>query len=217
MKLFLTSIGIPKEIREYFVKLLPKDVSQIKVAFIPTAANCEPDKSYIYSSFDELKEMGVRDIINIDLENENKKSLLQKFSDCDVIYVNGGNTYYLLDRMRKSGFDLIIKDLLNEGKIYVGLSAGSMVAGPDIESAGWPVDIHDQNIVNMTDTKALNLVPFELSPHFIESDRPVLERRTKEVNYPVIAITDKQAVLCVDGKYKIVGEGEKIIYNKFSL
>lgn len=214
--MFLTSFGLPKETREYFLKLLSKNPKETTLAFIPTAADPEIDKWFIDIDKELIKEIGMK-MQDVDLKNENENFLLEKLSKFDVIYVAGGNTFYLSDWVRKSGFDKAIKKLVEQGKIYVGSSAGSMIAGPNIESASWEVKIHDKNIVNLKDTKSLNLVPFVVSPHFVESDRPVLERRTKEVSYPVIAITDKQAVLCIDGKYQIVGKGEKLIYNNQNL
>src|SRR5690349_12841403 len=53
----------------------------------------------------------------------------------DVLYVQGGNTFYLLDRMRRSGADGIIHKLVAaHGMVYCGVSAGSIIAGPDIGS-----------------------------------------------------------------------------------
>lgn len=218
-KLFLTSAGLPKETRDYFIKLLlPKKPEEISVAFIPTAAYPEVDKSFIQKSLDELKEIGIKQVEEIDLKNEDKESLLAKLSKADVIYVNGGNTFYLLDWTRKSGFDQIISQLLDDGKIYVGTSAGSIIAGPDIESAGWEeIEVFDKNIVHLKDTTGMNLVPFVVSPHFVEKDRKFLESKSKTVSYTIIALHDSQAVLYIDNKYEIVGKGEEIICNSSNL
>lgn len=213
-KIFLTSAGLPRETSDYFVKILPKNPAEVKVCFIPTAANPEVDKSFVQKSLDELKDIGINNVTEVDLDKENKNSLYEKLSSYDVIYVNGGNTFYLLDRIRKSGFGEIITRLLDDGKIYIGVSAGSIITGPNIESAGWKwLGIVDKNIVGLKNLQGLNLVSFEISPHFVENDRKTLEENSKNVNYPIIAINDEQAVLCIGDDYKIVGEGEKLIYN----
>lgn len=145
---------------------------------------------------------------------QTKDSLFAKLSQFDVIYFVGGNTFYLLYWIRKSGFGEIINQLLDQGKIYVGSSAGSIVMGPDIELAGWDdINEPDEMIITLESTKALNIVPFVVSPHFVENDRKVLEERSKTVSYPIIALNDTQAVLYINGKYEIVGIGEKIVYN----
>ena len=54
-------------------------------------------------------------------------------------------------------------------------------------------------------------MPFIVSPHFSEAEREILKEQSKTISYPVIPITDIQAV-CVKGdKWEIVGTGEKII------
>lgn len=213
-KLFLTSAGLPKETRNYFLKLLNKKPNHITAAFIPTAADPYEDKWFMEKDKEFINEIGMQ-IQEIDLKNENKNSLLSKLSNIDVIYLSGGNTFYLLNWIRKSGFDQIINQLLEEGKIYVGSSAGSMVAGIDIESAGWDdINLHDENTVQLKNKVGLNLAPFVISPHFVENDRNVLEKRSKTTKYPIIALNDQQAVIYLNNSYEIIGEGEKIIFNK---
>ena len=48
-------------------------------------------------------------------------------NEFDVMYMMGGNTFYLLNIIRKTGFDKNIKEFINSGKIYVGSSAGSEI------------------------------------------------------------------------------------------
>lgn len=69
----------------------------------------------------------------------------------------------------------------------------------------------DRNRFRLKDLTALNLVPFLISAHFEEKYRKIVEENAKKTKYKVIVLTDKQAVLCIDEKYKIVGKGEKII------
>ncbi len=129
--------------------------------------------------------------------------------------MNGGNTFYLLKHVRRSGFDKVVKNLIKQGKIYLGVSAGSYIACPTIEAATWKHQ--DRNRVGMTDFEALNLVPFLISAHYTEKYRLIIEEAVKKTKYSVVALNDEQAVLCVDDDYKIVGNGEKLTYNNFQL
>src|SRR3989339_1195241 len=175
MKLLLTSAGLPnKAIRSKFLQMMCKNPKDISVAFIPTAADPEEDKRFVKSAMDEIKEIGMQ-LFTVDLKEENEQSLRRKLSDCDVVYVNGGNTFYLLDWARKSGFDKVIIDLVGQGKVYIGTSAGSLLVGPDISVSGW-MPSWDRNIVGLKDISGLGIVPFVVSPHFVESDRQVLEK-----------------------------------------
>lgn len=211
-KLFLTSTGLQKETRNYFLDLLNKKPKDTTVAFIPTAADPEDDKWFVKAALDEIAEIGMK-VVGIDLKKENKTSLKNKLSTCDIVYVNGGNTFYLLDWVRKSGFDEIVKQQVNEGKIYIGVSAGSIITGPNIEISGWGDG--DKNTVNLNDLTGLNLVNFSISPHFIESDRQLLDEMSKKVSYPVVALSNSQAIMITNDKIEIVGVGEKISFNGF--
>ncbi|MFA4880714.1 MAG: Type 1 glutamine amidotransferase-like domain-containing protein [Candidatus Doudnabacteria bacterium] len=128
--------------------------------------------------------------------------------DKDIIYVQGGNTFYLLKCVRESGFDKVVKELILKGVIYIGASAGSCIACPTIEMAYWKHP--DRNTFGLTDLRALNLVPFLLSVHFKPEYAPVLKRKISTSKYPVKILTDEQAILVRNGEAKLVGCGEEI-------
>ncbi len=215
-KLFLSSAGLRPEIKKYFLKLLEKDPAETKVAFIPTAADPKDDKSSIQRSINEIKEAGM-EYFSIDLKKENQNSLFKKLSNCDVIWVNGGNAFYLLSWMRKSGFVEIINKILDSGIIYFGVSAGSYVAAPTIEAAGWGDDEGvDENIVNLKDLTGLNLVSFILTAHYNkEKYYQAMVKDVSSTKLPVVALYDTQAIIVEDNKWWIVGTGPKEFFNGF--
>ncbi len=211
--LFLTSVGLPPETREYFLKELPKKPEEMKVAFIPTAADPEENKGFVRAAYDELVELKFP-VIQVDLK-ESKEKVRTKLEKADIIYINGGNTFYLLDWARKSGLDTYLPKLINNGKVYLGVSAGSILAGPDIAISGWDPSWDKNDYVS--DTTGLNLVQFAVSPHYTEKERQVLEKEGRKVTFPVIAISDEQAILVKDGSWKVVGKGKPEFYGaKFS-
>lgn len=210
MKLFLTSAGLPLEITEDFLKLLDKRPKETIVCFVATAADPEEDKWFVKKDKERLLELGF-EIIEIDLKRENEVSLNRKLKDFDVVFVEGGNTFYLLKHVRESGFNKILNSFLEKGGIYVGVSAGSMIAGLNIESAGW--GDADKNTVDLQDLTGLKLVPFVIDVHIDESNIEAVKKCASRVKYPVIALTDEQAILVKNGENKIVGIGEKYIFN----
>ena len=111
----------------------------------------------------------------------------------------------------------MLPELLKQGKLYVGVSAGSIILGPSIEFVNWPVGIPDVNKVNLIDLTGLNIVPFAIFPHFKEEHRPVLEENAKTVSYPMYALTDTQTVLVEGNNYQLVGKGKQIIFNNSSI
>lgn len=211
MKMFLASSGIVAETKEYFLKLLDKRPSQIKVCFIPTAG--EPEGYHGDIAKKELRDLGIINIKDIDLKNIDENGLKNKISKCDIIYVNGGNTFYLLKWVRHSGFDKIITNLLRKGKIYVGSSAGSYITCPTIEMAAWKYQDRDHH--GLDDWRGLNLVPFLISAHFEEKFRRIIENAAIKTNYPIVALNDRQALIISNKKVKLVGRGGKNFFNRF--
>jgi len=123
-------------------------------------------------------------------------ALAEHLAGFDVLYIQGGNTFHLLDQMRRSGADRIIRELVAQGTVYCGVSAGSIVAGPEIGIAGWSPD-WDRNEVGLTDLTGLRLVPFILSPHYVPEDAALIAARLP-LPYPILALRDGQAWV-VDG------------------
>lgn len=131
MKLFLTSAGLVPEMVPDFLKLLGKEPESAKMVFIPAAANPELDRWYLNKDKLAIAQLGITAIDEVDLEKESRETLVQKISGADIVYVEGGNTFYLLKYVRESGFLQVIKKFLENGGVYVGVSAGSMIAGPN--------------------------------------------------------------------------------------
>lgn len=206
--MFLTSAGLIPETRADFLSLLNKDPKTTQAVFIPTAATNEEEEYYNKLSLSELYELGIQVDI-VDLKVETEQTLPAKLENKDIIYVNGGNTFFLLHWVRKSGFDKLLPSYLNKGAVYVGTSAGSILVGPDIAVCAWSPD-WDKNIVDLKDTKGLNLVHYAICPHYEEKDYNLLFEKSREVNYPVIAINNTQAVLVDEDLFKVVGVGEEV-------
>jgi dipeptidase E len=89
---------------------------------------------------------------------------MREVSDCGVIFVAGGNTFYLLQEVRKSGFDTVINDLLTSEKVYVGSSAGSVLVAPDIGLVSRFDDPSDAP--ELKNYLGLNLVDYVVLPHY---------------------------------------------------
>jgi len=209
-KLFLTSEGLPPETAPYFAELLDRDPQDLKLAMIPTAAYPEIDPLLLNEAKEGLSKSGFQ-IEVIDLKVEDPMVIKNKLEKTDIIAVGGGNTFFLLYWVRKCGLDKYLGELLDQGKIYLSISAGSILAGPDIAISGWRKD-WDKNVVHLKDLTGLNFVPFAISPHYTEADRTLLEEKSKTVGYQIIAINDAQAVRVIGDDYKIVGNGKEIFF-----
>lgn len=215
MKELLTSQGIQPELKDVFVKLLDKSPQQTKVAFVTTAAYgdyASPTWLEVYRK--QLRDYGIKEIEDLDIRGKTQKDLEKIIDDKDIIFVNGGNTFYLLKYVKESGFDKVIKNHISKGKLYVGISAGSYIACPTIEQSHWKHQ--DRDDYGITDLTGLNLVPFLVTAHFTEDARKDVEEGVRTTRCPVVALSDTQAVLVRDNSIKVVGTGKREFYNGFT-
>ncbi|KPJ55127.1 hypothetical protein AMJ47_01225 [Parcubacteria bacterium DG_72] len=194
-------------IKEEILKILPKPADQIKVAYIITASKSEKDISYLDRDKGAMLDLGFS-VEEIDIGGKNEKELKEIFKDKDIIYVQGGNTFYLLKYVKESGFGGVIKDLIERGKIYIGVSAGSIITGPTIETAGWKRA--DKNIVGLKDLTGLNFVPFLVFVHYEPEHSEIVKQERLACKYPVRILTDEQAFLVRDNEIKLVGNGPEV-------
>ena len=120
----------------------------------------------------------------------------------EAVFVGGGNTYALLRRLRQSGLLGPLRERVEAGLPYIGTSAGANVAGPNV------LTTNDWNVVGLTAFEALGLVPFNVNPHYLETDpamAPGSETRDMRVaeyhvvrDNPVVGI-EEGAMVRVEG------------------
>ncbi|TSC83558.1 MAG: dipeptidase E [Microgenomates group bacterium Gr01-1014_16] len=193
MKLLLTSAGLATDsIKKRFLEMVGKRAEDITVALIPTAADPETDKWFIDKDKKVLEGMGVK-IKEMDLKEGDIR-----LGDADAVWVEGGNTFYLLYWVRKSGFDKELLRFLDRGGTYVGVSAGSLLVGPSIETASWKGG-DDPSIVELENYNGLGLVKFTIFPHYEDKYAELVRRESRGLPYEVKTLTNEQAV-AVDGE-----------------
>ena len=144
----------------------------------------------------------------IDIEGKSKDELRNFFKDKNIIHIEGGNTFYLLKAIRETGFDEILKKLLNEGKIYIGTSAGAYVMCPTIDVADWNNETVDR--FGVTDFTALNYVPFILKVHYKDESEVLVKEKMKTLKYPLRILRDGQGILVEDNQHTFIGDGEEV-------
>lgn len=131
-KILLTSSGFETErILEVFHGLFEKEPMKIKALFIPTAANFPDAIAVLPKCMDDLIKAGIlSENINVfDLHCNMEINELCKY---DVIYFTGGSPQYLLERINDTGFKKSLEEYISNGGVYVGVSAGSIVATNDL-------------------------------------------------------------------------------------
>jgi dipeptidase E len=213
MKLLLTSNGINNQsIADALVELIGKPAKNSKIGFIPTAVNVEVgNKDWFITQLTDLQKFGFEqiDIVEIAASDVDWRS---KFEQVDVIYAGGGNTHYLLDAMRTSGFaDWLEQNIDN--KVYVGGSAGAIVVTPNISVTKIKA-YSNSSVLDVDDLTGLGLVDFEIAPHIPNwPSYADAEEYAKTTMNKVYALDNQSAIQVVDGKFKVISEGQWKQYN----
>lgn len=210
MRLLLTSSGLADEkIKQFFISQLAlnRDGSGFdrldnKTAALITAIKSEQEKKYIDESRKELEDLGIK-VDEIDIT---KEDLYRSYPDYDIYYICGGNTFFILDRLRATGMDRILVEAVKNNKFYLGVSAGSILAGPDIAAAGYGQD-KDVNDIGLYSLGSFHFIPFLVFPHYTEEEKKaVIDLKKCRFQEPVIALTDSQALFVTDAENILIGE-----------
>lgn len=191
MTLYLTSTGLENEyVAERFKNiLLKKDINLTSFLVISVQDN-DSDAFYLQKTKDELNKIGAVDIEVFALGDKP----FTPTKEYDVIYVCGGNTFVYLDRIKKTGLDKFIVDSVRHDRsIYIGVSAGSIVAGPDISIASWGSE-GDSNNIGLKDLSGLGLMNIVVSPHYRDELKSELDEFRNICGYQVYELTDDQAL-----------------------
>jgi dipeptidase E len=204
-KIFLASVFA--KVADEFARFITEPPASLTVAFIPTASDQSTDPWYVRDDLAKLVDMGFN-IKMISLSNISQATLEAELQTVDIIFVAGGNTFYLLQEARSSGFMAIVPPLIEQGKIYVGSSAGSYLACPTIEVAGWKHQ--DRNKVGLTNLEALCLIPVLLSVHYQSEYDESLREGMRQTKLPVRIITDDQALAITGDSEQLVGRGKLV-------
>lgn len=168
------------------------------IVFIPYAAVDFSYQEYTDKVNEALNEFDIK-VINID-SVEDKKEVL---SNASAIFVGGGNTFHLLKTLQDLDLISTIKNSVDKGTYYAGWSAGSNISTPTICTT------NDMPIVEPRSFEALNLVDFQINPHYTEL---VIanhggESRKKRLQEYLAANKNEQVVCLPEGTYLEVKGG----------
>lgn len=204
-RLFLTSEV--QYVAESVGHKISAEIKQNSV-FIVTTIRDKPhsDLEWHYTNKKKMEENGFC-FEEYDITGKSSDDLNHDLEKYECMYVEGGNSYYLLQEAQKNNFGAYVKERVENGMIYLSTSAGSVIMGPDIE----PVRRDETTPLapDLQGTKAFNIVNFVIMPHWGGEEYRHLynDYRIKHIyheDYPYILINDHQYVEVVDDKFHIV-------------
>jgi dipeptidase E len=207
MKLFLCSHTLYPNLINDFEKFIGKKSSSCSISFVTTAANPEKEKSWMYRDIQFVENL-FKEVEIFDIENISLEKMIDEFKSRDILWVNGGNTSYLMRKIRESGLEKILPEIL-EKIVYVGSSAGSMIWSKSLEIAQWYPGGPEPGAAKVP---GMGLLDFEIFPHYDESMLELIkEKKKKDQEYWLLKNT--QAISYDNGTIKKHG-GEILILPK---
>jgi dipeptidase E len=209
MKLFLSSYRIPNS-KEFFGLFDGKKPSKLTGGIITNAKDKKPveerDKK-LADLQDYLADMGLKKTVLIDLVHDfsSTQKLGRRLAVYDYLYVAGGNTFDLRRAMKKSGFDSIAHQLADSGQVYIGESAGAIVAGPSLRGFESMDELQNPDKAVW---KGLGLIDTVLVPHNDSPDERYRDRAglIEQANpkFNVVPLNDDQVYVVNGPKQRVV-------------
>ena len=218
MKLLLTSGGVTNSsILTALEQMLGQGVGECRALCVPTAQwghpMCNPTSvqgflaagpTWHASSGLGWASLGVLELTS--LPSVGRERWVPWVEEADVLVVDGGDASYLCHWMRESGLAELLPSLAE--KVWLGISAGSMVMSPRIGQVfvEWPY---------ATDDRTLGVVDFAIFPHlgaFATNTMAHAETWAADIGVPAYAIDEQTAIAVVDGAVDVVSEG---VWRKF--
>jgi dipeptidase E len=128
-----------------------------RVLFVPYAL--QDQEGYVRRAAGRLESMG----LGVDGLPEGPAAA-EAVGRAEAIFVGGGNTFRLLDRLQRHGLIEPIRARVRAGMPYLGSSAGTVVTAPTIRTT------NDMPIVEPASLASLGLVPFQINCHYLDAD-----------------------------------------------
>lgn len=183
------------------------DAKKLKLAFIFTAVEVERDDlAWMDNDRNGLKNAGFN-LFDYTITGKSLNEIDKDLKEVDIVHVNGGNAFYLLLQARKSGFDKWVKKAIAKGRIYIGSSAGSIIASPNIEiTRKIETKIYEEELKTFD---SFGLVDFIVLPHWgSEFFKDLYLKGRLDIAYKpenkIILLNDWQYVKAEDDMYRII-------------
>ena len=108
------------------------------------------------------KAKNVFKILNLEIIDYTNEDLKESLEKCDGIFIGGGNTFLLLDKLYQYSLIDILKNKIDSGIPYLGTSAGTNICGMTIGTT------NDMPIIHVKSFEALGIIHFNINPHYLD-------------------------------------------------
>ncbi|MFW5794729.1 MAG: Type 1 glutamine amidotransferase-like domain-containing protein [Bacillota bacterium] len=211
MRLFLSGGGIgkdSKEIDDLFAKSIDKNKPLLYIPIAMDEKKRSYDECFKFIS-DTFNPRGINNIVMwTEREIENPKVDLDSFGG---IYVGGGNTFYLLKKIKETNFDTILKNAINKNIPYYGGSAGAIICGKTIK----PAEVSDKNQVGLKYLSGFGLLnSFSIWCHYKKEKFNLINDLKNYNNLEIIALPEDTSLYCENNFIMIYGSSPTHVFGK---
>lgn len=208
-KIFLTS-SVSFVAKDIAKKL--GGVKNKKILYIYTACEKKLGSDWQIADRTSLVKAGFK-VIDYTITSKPVAAIKKDFQNVDALYVGGGNSFYLLQQIQLTKSAPIFKQAIKDGKIYIGTSAGSVVAGNSIYPS-YNLD-NVKSAPKLKGYKGMGLVDFCVLPHWgSEKSKDNYLNQKLAHNYntknKLIFLDDYQYMQIEDGWYRMIDVKNKV-------
>lgn len=191
-RIVLFSQPTEKDFNKILDQIFPAEIKSKILAYMPAdGANC-PQK-YIDEWMGYARTYQTEFQL-IDNSKTNTIDEQEKVLSTNILVITGGNTFTLLRNLHRSGLFEKIKEFAKKEEIVIaGFSAGAIILSPTIEICNLPD--FDENLVEIKDLTGLNIIDFEVFPHFSDNQKEILEKYRKTTKNEVKTITNEEFIV----------------------
>ncbi len=144
-------------------------------------------------------ERGPRKLVHLRWERDG----LQRLDEVDAVFVGGGNTFALLQRLRQSGMLVRMAARVRVGMPYLGSSAGTNITGPTI------LTTNDWNVSGVSEFGGMSLFPWQINPHYFAAETGLPETACREPRIAEFHLMHETPVLAIEEQTGLEWDGRE--------
>jgi len=187
-----------------------------RVLFVPFALHDR--EAYVAQARKRFEAMGYA--LESVHEARDAKAANDQVDQAEAIFIGGGNTFRLLRSLYQLELLAPIRRRVAEGMLYIGSSAGSVVAAPTIKTT------NDMPIVEPASFNSLGLISFQINAHYLDPDPNSTHMgETREVRLnqflednetPVVGLREGCMIRVEQGVHRLRGRTNARIFRRGS-
>ena len=178
--------------------LFPEFLKNRVFAYMPSEGEAVELNTQFAPTWDEYTKKHHAKLVTIDNSKRGNEAEIEveKLKSANILVITGGNTFKLLNHLKKSGLDkAIIEFWKKDGVVLAGFSAGAIVLSPSIETAR--TGCGDVDELGLTDLSGLGIVDFEIWPHY-ESGQAQEAANYKSKSLCNLKLIENEEVVVID-------------------